>query len=65
VRQEIAPVNCGKHAEQDRHFDGAGGVEPAIGIAVQLESGLEIVQRDGDRFRVGFLGDLLDLALER
>ena len=34
-------------------------------VVVELEPGLGVVQGDGDRFRAGFLFDLLDLRVQR
>src|SRR5689334_16072437 len=65
MRQQIAAIDGGKDAEQDRDFDGAGSMEPAIVVEVQLEAGLEIMERDGNRLCTRFFGDLLDLLLER
>jgi hypothetical protein len=64
VWQQIAPVNGGEDAEEDRYLDGAGGVEPPIVVVMQLEASLEIVQRDGDCLGARLPGNLVDLLLE-
>ena len=60
--QQLATIDRRKNPEQNRNLDRAGGVEPAIGVIVDLESSLAVVQGDGNSFGARLLLDLLDLV---
>src|SRR5215210_8251332 len=63
--QQLGAIDRGESSEQNRHLDGAGSVEPSIGIVMKLEPRLEVVQGDSNCLRARVLLDAFDLASER
>src|ERR1700741_3608189 len=65
MREQLAAIDPGGNAEEDRHLDRARGVEPAVGVVMELEPALAVVKRNRDCFGAGFLFDLFDLVAQR
>ena len=63
--QEVAAIDRGEDAEQNRNLNGAGGVIPAVSVMVELESRFGVVERNRKRFGARFLFDRFDLLAQR
>src|SRR5690606_5219626 len=65
MRLELTALDRVIYAEQDRHLDGAGRMEPPFRVEAPLDAVVEVVEGNGDVLRARLLGDREDLSAQR